>query len=258
MARLSAAILPLALGALLLVSGGAASGAPPRVQLRAFVCHRALDPPNRSISVTATMRPAPGTRHLSLKFELLSRGAGGAAEKVVRAGDLGVWIAPQNPTLGQLPGDVWNLQKSVVELAAPDVYRFRVAFRWTGAGGRVLGSAVRSSRRCLQQELRPDLLVRSIAVTAVPARPNKDLYTAVIANAGNTGAGPFDILFAPADGSAPKTHTVAHLRPHSSRRESFLGPLCTAASDPTITVDSASQIDDLNRANNALTATCPA
>jgi len=265
MKRLYAVVTALAL---LLVLATAASGAQPptqpptqlqpRAQLRGFACQPALDPPDRSVSVTAVMRPLPGTKHMSVKVDLLISGTASSAEKVVRAGDLGVWIKPENPTLGQLPGDVWNLHKQVVELAAPAAYRFRVVFRWTGAHGRVLGSAVRYSLSCRQRELRPDLLVRSIAVTAIPSRPDRALYSAVIANAGNTAAGPFAVLFAPADGSAPKTHTVALLRAHSSHTENFVGPLCTAASDPTITVDSASQVDDLNRANNALTATCPA
>lgn len=270
MKRLSAALAALALSVLLLVAATAASaalrltaaraasGAPARAQLRGFACHPALDPPNRLVSVTAVMRPLSGTMRLSLKFDLLvSRGAS-TPHRVVRAGDLGAWITPQNPTLGHLPGDVWNLHKTVVELAAPATYRFRVWFRWTGAHGRVLGLAVRYSRTCHQRELRPDLFVRSVAVTAIQNRPSYDRYTAVIANAGDTAAGPFDLLFAPANGSSPQTHVVSLLGAHSTRTESFVGPVCSAATAPTITVDSASQIDDSNRANNTLGATCPA
>jgi hypothetical protein len=259
MKRLPAILATLAAGALLLVAAAAAAPTPqPRAQLHGFVCHRALDPPNRSVSLTAVMRPLPGTRHLSLKFDLLMSAGSPAAPKLVRAGDLGVWISPKTSTLGQLPGDVWNLQKQVVELGAPATYRFRVLFRWTGVHGHVIGSAVRYSPRCRQRELRPDLLVQSITVTSIPSQPHHDLYTAVIANAGNTAAGPFDVLFAPADGSATLTHTVTLLDAHSSVRESFVGPLCTASSAPTITADSASQVDDLNRDNNAMTTTCPA
>jgi len=236
----------------------AVSGAQPRAALRGFGCHPALDPPNRSVSVTAVMRPLPGTRRLSLEFDLLVSHGASTPHKVLRAGDLGVWITPKTPTLGQLPGDVWNLQKTVVELPAPAKYRFRVLFRWTGAHGRVLGSTVRYSRVCHQRELRPDLLVRSITVTPIANRPSSDRYTAVIANAGNSAAGPFDVLFAPADGSPSTTDTISLLAARSSRTESFVGPLCDATSDPTVTVDSALQVDDLNRANNTLVATCPA
>lgn len=237
-------------------ASGAADPAP-RAQLRGFACQRALDPSNRSISVTAVMRPLTGTRHLALKFDLLYTPGEGPPDTFLRAGDLGRWIAPANASLGQLPGDVWNLHKQVVNLPAPATYRFRVVFRWTGTGGRELGQMVLDSRRCHQPELRPDLLVTSIAVSAVQGQPGSDLYTAVIANQGNSGAGPFEVLFAPADGSTPKTHTVSFLPAHSEETETFVGPQCTAATDPTITADAASQVDDLNRANNSLTATCP-
>ena len=204
------------------------------------------------------MRPLAGTRHMSLKFDLLMSDGGSVRAPSSCAPGISGLDLPQDPTLGQLPGDVWNLRKQVVELGAPAVYRFRVLFRWTGAHGRVIGSAVRYSPRCRQRELRPDLLVDSIAVTPITGQPHHDLYTAVIANAGNSAAGPFDVLFAPGDGSATQTHTVGLLGPHSSAPRRSSGPLCTASAPPTITADSASQVDDLNRANNAMTATCPA
>ncbi len=151
------------------------------------------------------MRPVTGTQHMAMRFDLLMSSNDGSPPKVVSSGDLGVWITPKNPTLGQLPGDVWKLQKSVVNLAAPATYRFRVTFRWTGVGGHTLGTTVRYSHRCQQRELRPDLLVQSIATTPSPNHAGKDLYSALISNAGNSAAGPFVVLFAPASGSGTKT-----------------------------------------------------
>lgn len=235
----------------------AGATAPPRAQLRSFSCQRALDPANRSVSVTAVMRPVAGTQHMALRFDLLSSTPTSAA-RPVKAGDLGVWISPSNPTLGQLPGDVWNLQKPVVALAAPARYRFRVQFRWTGPHGQVLGTAVRYSARCKQVELRPDLAVSSIAVSAIAGQPGYDLYTAQIVNNGASGAGPFEVMFASADGATVKTHTIRFLRAHATTTESFVGPVCTSTNDPTITADSTNEIDDLNRANNSLQASCPA
>ena len=231
--------------------------APSRAQLRSFSCQRALDPANRSVSVTAVMRPVASTEHMALRFDLLGS-TPGTAPRPVKAGDLGVWLSPSNPTLGQRPGDVWNLQKPVVALAAPATYRFKVQFRWTGSQGQVLGTAVRYSARCKQVELRPDLAVTSIAVSAIAGQPNYDLYTAQIANDGNSGAGPFEVMFASADGATVETHTIRFLRAHDAKTESFVGPVCTSTTDPTITADSTSEVDDLNRANNSLQATCPA
>jgi hypothetical protein len=194
---------------------------------------------------------------MAMRFDLLMSG-GMMSPRVVSAGDLGVWITPNNPTLGQRPGDVWKLQKSVVNLAAPATYRFKVTFRWTGPGGHTLGTTTRYSPRCQQRELRPDLVVESIAVASAPGHPGDDLYKALIANDGNSAAGPFVVLFAPGSGSGTKTRTVAKLRPRHSITERFVGPACTTANAPTVTADSTMEVDDLNRANNSLTATCPA
>jgi CARDB len=257
MKRLLAGAAALAL-CVLLVATSASAGTQPRAELRAFDCHRALDPGDRSVAVTAVMRPLVGTRHMAVKFEMLMWPDGATSPTVVTAGGLGNWITPKNPTLGRRPGDVWKLQKSVVNLAAPAVYRFRVTYRWTGSDERTLGTTVRYSPRCQQRELRPDLLVQSITVTPAPNRPGDDLYTAVIANAGNSATGPFEVLFAPATGTDTKTRSVLNLRAHHSITEHFVGPACTAADDPTITADSTMEVDDLNRANNSMTATCPA
>jgi CARDB len=247
----------LALAALFMIPAAGWGSELPRSGLRGFSCQRAMDPVNRSVGVTAVMRPVTGTQHLAVKVDLLVSRGSGAPFKPLRAGDLGVWISPDNPTLGQLPGDVWNLQKSVVALHAVGVYRFRVMFRWEGAHQAVLGTTTRYSPRCFEPELRPDLQVRSIAVSAIPGQPNSNLYTAEIANAGNSAAGPFDVLFAPGDWSATTTKSVTLLRAHHTLEESFTGPVCSSSTAPTISADSADQVDDLNRANNSLTATCP-
>jgi hypothetical protein len=240
------------------VSGARAAATPPaRTALTQFACDHALDPANRSVSVQAVMRPVTGTRKLAVKFELLEKVTGSAPQTVVRAGDLGVWIAPTDPTLGRLPGDVWRLQKTVLNLDAPASYQFRVTFRWTGARGRGLGTTVRLSRTCKVRELRPDLLVHSVTVSPITGHPAKQLYTAVIANRGATGAGPFEVLFAPGDSSSPSTDIVAFLGPGQSRQLSFMGSPCDPAAPPTVTVDAASQIDDLDRTNNAVTVACP-
>jgi CARDB len=253
---LAAAIVVAAVVAGVAAVPGSATTAP-RSQLTGFACVHALDPGARAVGIEGVMRPLPGTRKLAIRFELLRRGTGAAAQ-TVQGGDLGVWRSPANSTLGRLPGDVWRLQKSVYNLDAPFSYQFRVSFRWTGAHGKVLGTATRYSRTCRQQELRPDLTVKSIAVSAIAGHPKKALYTAVVANQGRTGAGPFSVLFVPGDSSAPSTQIVSFLGAGKTRTLSFIGPACNAASPPTVTADSASQVDDFDRANNQLIAVCPA
>jgi len=230
---------------------------PPRSVLSSFACTHALDPGARAIAIKANMRPLSGTRKMAMRFELLQRSPGLPVQEV-SGGDLGVWRTPPNPTLGQLAGDVWRLQKSVYNLAVPFTYQFRVSFRWTGAHGKVLGTATRYSRTCRQRELRPDLAVTSITVSAIAGHPKKELYTAVVANQGLTGAGPFQVLFAPGDTSAPTTDTISFLGAGKKRTLSFTGPVCDSANPPTVSADSASQVDDFDRTNNVMAATCPA
>ncbi|HEX8976126.1 MAG TPA: CARDB domain-containing protein [Solirubrobacteraceae bacterium] len=245
----------LGVGALLLPVAGLGTEVP-RADLRDFSCQRAMDPANRSIAADVVMRPVSLTQHMAVRVDLLVSRGPGAAVKSLRAGDLGQWIHPENPTLGQLPGDVWTLQKSVLALRAPATYRLRVRFRWEGANQAILATATRYSPRCVEPELRPDLAVRSITVASAPGHSDT-LYTARIVNAGNSAAGPFDVLFAPRDGSAGATQTVSSLGAHSWLTATFTGSACNASAPPTITADPAGQVDDLNRANNALTATCP-
>ena len=122
----------------------------------------------------------------------------------------------------------------------------------------MLGTATRYTHTCRQRELRPDLAVQSITVSAIAGHPKKDLYTAVIANQGLTGAGPFQVLFAPGDTSTPTTDTINFLGPGKTRTLSFTGPVCDSTNPPTVSADSASQVDDFDRSNNVLAATCPA
>jgi hypothetical protein len=247
-----------AVGAVAAAPAALASGAAaPRSQLSGFACTRSLDPGARAVAVKATMRPLTGTRKMAMRFELLQRSPGLPAQEV-SGGDLGVWRTPPSPTLGQLPGDVWRLQKSVYNLAVPFNYQFRVTFRWTGLHGKVLGTSTRVTHNCRQRELRPDLTVSSIAVSAIAGHPKKELYTAVIANQGLTGAGPFQVLFAPGDSSAPTTDTITFLGAGKTRTLTFTGPACDATNPPTVSADSASQVDDFDRSNNVVAATCPA
>src|SRR5690348_2078005 len=99
-----------------LARAAAMAPTPPRTQLQRFVCHRDPVSLNRYIEVTAVMRPVSGTKHMQMKFQLLQRTPRRRQFTEVRpAGpnDLGKWIHPHNPTLGQLPGDVWSVKKLV-------------------------------------------------------------------------------------------------------------------------------------------------
>jgi hypothetical protein len=250
-----ATVVSLVMLGIAVVAAGAKS--PPRSNLTGFVCQNAMDPASRAVSAKAVMRPVDGTRAMSLKFDLVEK-AGGVTHSLSGAGDLGVWLRPKDPTLGRRRGDVWQLNKSVYNLEAPAKYRFRATFRWLGAHGKVLSTVVRHTGNCVQKELRPDVLVRSVTVTAVAHHPRKQRYVAVIANRGATATGAFSVLFTPGAGAPSQTATLAHLRAKSSRKLSFVGPACNAGSPPTVVADPSDQVDDYDRDNNAVTVTCPA
>jgi hypothetical protein len=129
----------------------AAATQPPRAALKHPMCTQASDSLDRAVAITAVMRPQTGTERMELQFNLLEKPQGRHVYTEVTGGDLGKWITPPNPTLGQRPKDEWIRQKLVVNLAAPVVYRFQVGFRWTAAGGRSLGRQFLWSEACDQR-----------------------------------------------------------------------------------------------------------
>lgn len=235
----------------------AAQGAPPHAVLRQLVCQRALDPAARAVNVTAVMRPVPGTEHMAIAFSLLQRPAGAAGFTTVSGSGLGAWVSPSDPTVGQRAGDVWIAKHPVADLLAPAAYRYSVSFRWTGAGGKVLGTATRLSRVCVEPELRPDLVVQRVSVTADPNHPKTlDDYAVTLANIGATTAGPFTLRLS--SGAVVKDKPVDKLGAHRTRTFAFVGPICDSGSPPVITADPAGQVDVSSRAGATYAVSCPA
>ncbi len=234
-----------------------AVGSTPRASLRAFECQTARDPAGRGVAITAVIRPLAQTTSMAIRFDLLVADKRGGAAAPLVYGDLGKWkYAPT--ALTKQTNDQYVLHKPVSGLnVAPAYYHFKVSFRWTGAHGRVLGTAARDSPVCFQPELRPDLRVAWIRVKADPKNARKDIYATQIRNAGASAAGQFLVQFS--DGrSPPPTKKVLQLGSHDKINLMFLGPLCNVSAPPTITVDPTQQVDDFNRSNNSLTAACPA
>jgi hypothetical protein len=231
------------------VAQAAAGGA----YLRGLVCRPALNPARRVVSITAVMDTVPGTRRLEMRFSLQERTDHGVA--LIHAGGLGQWISPSSPTLGQHPDDQWIVNHPVTGVPVPGSYRFRVSFRWIGASGQTIGQLQRTSARCRQPDMRPNLYVRLLSSAAVA---DGDQYDVAVGNSGLTRATHIELLFAPGGGAQPQTETIARLAPHQTVDRAFIGPACTAASPPvTITVDPRDLIDVLSRADNSVTAPCP-
>jgi hypothetical protein len=244
-----------AIGSLALSPISAHAAVPPAA-LTKIVCHSTLDPAKRSVSVVSIMRHRPATQSLAVRFTLLET-ASGAAATPVRDGDLGHWTTPTDASLGRLPADVWKLRKAVYNVDAA-VYRFRVTFRWTGRHGKVISRQTLHTGSCPIRELRPDVLVRSVAVHANGLAPGNDRYVAVIANRGRTPSGPFEVEFAPgAAGGPAQTTQVPSLGPQAHTRVRFLGRACDPAGPPTVIADPAHVVDDFDLSNDTFTVVCP-
>ena len=240
-------------------TAAADSTSPPRDQLRAFVCQKALDPPARAVSVQAVMRPVTNTSKMQIKFDLLRSTKTHPRFTAVHGRGLGSWISPSNPTLGQRAADIWIVNHPVVDLSGPATYKYRVSFKWLGTQGQTLSTETALSPTCYQPELRADLLVKSLSMAAITTGPNagKTAYTAVIGNRGLTGAGPIEVDLTNGT-AAPRPATLASVGPKSTARQRFVAAPCAPGSTLTVTVDPTQSIDEYDYANNALTMTCPA
>jgi hypothetical protein len=233
----------------------AATTLPQKAELRGLQCRRSPEPAGRTVSVTAVMRPVSGTVRMALKFSLERRVPGtGEGFRSVPSRQLGQWVNPANPSLGQNPADVWMLKQNVVNLSAPAAYRFRVWFRWTGANGRVLSRAVRVSPVCYQPDPRPNLSVRSISVTSLGNGQSR--YDVLVHNGGNLASGPFTVRLDPPGGQSQSAMSQS-LAPRATERESFDAPACTSGDQVTAVADPDGKVADRNRADNTLTVACP-
>ncbi len=132
----------------LITVAGASADSQRRASLEQFACHSASVALNRAVSITAVMRARTGLPRLELEFELKRKRPRAGRWEPVKQGDLGQWISPSDPTLGQRQDDVWRFDKQVVNLAAPAVYRFKVRFRWSGSERQ--SEVTLFSRRCVQ------------------------------------------------------------------------------------------------------------
>lgn len=246
-------LLAAAIAAAAMLAPAGAQGASGDAYLRGFACHRALDPTKRSVTVTAVMGTIAGTQRLQMRFELLERTARG--QVLIRGGDLGQWISPSSPTLGQHTSDKWVVNHPVTGVPVPGSYRFKVWFRWIGGGGQVIGRVQKATTSCRQPDLRPNLYVRLLSASN---GSGGDRYTVQVGNNGLTGATNVELAFSAGGGQQPVTKTIARLPSHQSVNRSFVGPSCTPSSAPaSIAVDPNDLIDEVSRADNSITVPCP-
>ncbi|MDW5596646.1 CARDB domain-containing protein [Conexibacter stalactiti] len=232
--------------------------APPSVKLpyeaRMVSCTRSPKTDLRTAVVGASMRPiADGTR-LALKVDLYQRPlAGGRWTLRADVPGLGAWSQPSDPSIGTRSNDVYKYRQAVGRLVVPYSYRFRVAFRWSDASGRVVREETATTGLCREPDLRPDLVITS--ATVEPGVTERTaIYTVAVRNIGRSAAVNIGISSATSG-----IRAIRRLGPLESTEMVFVGPPCTAELPPqTFTVDPSNLIDEARETNNSLVASCPA
>jgi CARDB len=233
----------------------------PLYGVRLLSCRRSLSIDRRRIEAGAFIRPLnKGVDRVGVRFDLFSRRDGGTAGWALVPGvpRLGVWRL-SDPGFGGNLHSVFRSQQAVTGLYVPVSYRLRVSFRWYGLHGKVLRSAQRTTATCDQLDLRPDLVVRRIDVAAVPGRPGRSSYTALVQNAGLSAARGFVVALATPGNptAAPHAQFVRVLHAGAFTSVTFTGPVCSGTAPPTVTADSTQVIAERDETNNTLAATCP-
>ncbi|MBA3746030.1 MAG: hypothetical protein H0W96_00850 [Solirubrobacterales bacterium] len=153
-------------------------------------CETSALPAQRVASFVGSMPLRAGAARMQMRFELQRRRQSERHWRHVRGVQgFDVWET-------SLPGRAgFVFHKRVDGLQVPASYRAQVRFRWFDEEGRRVARGHRRTPACVQPDLRPDLVVRSLRV-ALDARPALAVYTVVVRNAGRSAAGPFTVSIA--------------------------------------------------------------
>ncbi len=228
---------------------------------RLLTCHRSSTIDQRTTGVGTWMRPLPAGRRLALRIDLWQKAPGARWTLRSDVPGLGTWTTPSDPLLGTRPGDVFKYRQALGRLVVPAAYRFRVAFRWSDDAGAVVREAAVTTGVCRQPDLRPDLVIGAVDVTPLP---NRDGLVRYAVHVGNEGRSPVAhaLVAATLPGDAtPGLHLrfTGRIVPGGTVLVAFTGPGCAAGAQPaSFVVDPSNAVDEVDEANDALVATCPA
>ncbi|MCW3010269.1 MAG: hypothetical protein JWO90_673 [Solirubrobacterales bacterium] len=242
-------LLPLAtVLAALALPGSAAAAALPALGVAVASCETGPGVGDRAVGFGATMPGAPGASVLAVRFTLEQRrGSGGWKTLRVRG-----WERYER-SADDATGFVY--QKRVERLAPGAWYRVVVRFRWTGAGGRLVKRATRTSRACRQPDLRPDLAV--LSVTPEVLAPDRTRYVVRVRNLARTAVqGPVRVGLA-VDGVPLGTEGVPLLTAGATADVVFEGPACLPGGSLRAAVDPDDDLEEAREADNVLSLACP-
>jgi hypothetical protein len=213
-------------------------------------CVPALDPVARTATFEARMRAARASERMQVRFSLQVREDALHGWRRVVAEGFDTWLT-------SLP-DVrrYTYARTVVNLAAPAMYRTIVRFRWLDADDAVVKSARVTSAACRQPDLRPDLEVRGIDVLP-GADADMRRYAVTVRNDGRGDAEPFAATLRAGEEELG-TLAVLGLAAGTQRVITFPGPACTPGGPLLVTLDPDGAVEERDEGDNAFAATCPA
>jgi hypothetical protein len=204
----------------------------------------------RSATFSAEMNAVPGTRLMSVSFDLYERTSATGPYNAVPAPGFGVWQSSNRGIAS------FTANENVVDLPAPGAFRAVVHFRWIGRRQRVIRRGERLTPACLITAAQPDLFITKIThAPGTPAR-STELFNVTVRNSGTAAAGPFAVALDDG-GTALAAQTVASLAPASATTVQFSGPRCTPGATITAQVDPSGAITEPANPARTVTLTCP-
>ena len=201
----------------LIALSGLALGAPAAADAhaRARVKVRSCDA--GSAVFHARMRAVPGTRRMSIRFQLVARFAGHRPQRLDSDG-LSDWHRSHRGVTR------FGYSQTVKGLLQGGSYRVVVKFRWLGPHGRVLRRARRVSGPCVQDGGLPRLVIPWVKIGHGTAS-GTSLYTVAVRNRGTGAAENFTVSLY-LDGALADEREVDRLEPGETQQITFNGPDC--------------------------------
>ncbi len=226
-------------------TGARAQDAPPKLSATLAACEVGLEPAQRFAVFTASMPAKPGTKRMSMRFDLQERRAGDESLQRVRAPKLGSWNRSK-PGAG---GFVYT--KRVTRLAQGRWYRAIVRFRWHGARGKVLESAKRVTPFCHQADQRANLQLESLRAARAGS------YLVTIVNVGMTAAPASSVAVEPRPERSFERR-VPPLQPGERTTVVVEGDRCDPEAVVVVQLDRDKVVDESREDDNRVESDCPA
>ena len=200
-----------------------------------------------SASMPALPGSGPGAR-MAMRFELQQRGGGRPWLPVDGVPSFGAWEQSEPGRPGYI------VTKRVTGLQVGGAYRSVVRFRWLNAKGRVVRVARRVTAPCQQPDTRPDLVALDPSIVT-GSRSDLVVYNVTVRNKGR-GAAVASAVTVEVNGTVQPAQRIDPLGRGEQRVVSFQAPRCVSGSTVRFSIDTASEVTEIDERNNVLELRC--